>query len=108
MPKYLYKFTYTPEALRGLLKEGATSRYETVKNLTEGMGGKLEAFYFAWGEADGYVICDFPDAATGAALSLVVNAAGPVHLSTTPLITPEEMDQAAQKTGSIDYHPPGS
>jgi uncharacterized protein with GYD domain len=108
LPKFLYKFTYSPEAIRGIAEKGATARVEVVNDLAAGLGGRIEAFYYAWGEADGYVIADFPDEAAGAALSLVVNASGRVQLSTTRLITPEEMDKAAQKSGSIAYKPPGS
>src|SRR5438309_1778051 len=108
MPKFLYQFAYSPEATRGIVEKGASSRVEVVNDLAAGLGGTVEAFYWAWGEVDGYVICDFPDPAAGAALSLAVNASGRVKLSTTQLITPEEMDKATQKTSGIDYHPPGS
>jgi uncharacterized protein with GYD domain len=106
MAKYLVTFNYTPEAISGLRKEGAASRRDTIKQLTEALGGKLESFYFAWGETDGYVICDFPDAAAAGALSLAVNEARAVRVSTTVLITPEEMDQFLQR--SVDYRPPGA
>jgi hypothetical protein len=38
-------------------------------------------------------------------VSLVVNAAGGAQATTTPLLTPEELDEAAKK--SVDYTPPG-
>jgi hypothetical protein len=38
-------------------------------------------------------------------LSVATNAAGHVHLSITPLMTAEEMDQAIEK--SAKYRPPG-
>ena len=44
-------------------------------------------------------------AVTAAALSIAANAAGQVHLSITPLMTVEEMDQAIDK--SSKYHAPG-
>lgn len=70
------------------------------------MGGKLEAFYYAFGDSDAFVIVDAPDNATTAAISLAVNSSGAVALKTTPLLTPEEIDQAAQKT--VSYRPPGA
>ena len=70
------------------------------------MGGKLEAFYYAFGDSDAFVIVDAPDNATTAAISLAVNSSGAVTLKTTPLLTPEEIDQAAQKT--VSYRPPGA
>jgi uncharacterized protein with GYD domain len=69
------------------------------------MGGKLEAFYYAYGEDDAVIIADLPDAGAGLAISLSVNASGAVRLATTPLITPEEIDAASKKT--IDYKAPG-
>ena len=67
--------------------------------------GGLEAFYYAFGQDDGIAIYDLPDNVTAAALSVAANAAGQVHLSITPLMTPEEMDKAIEQ--SSKYHPPG-
>ena len=69
------------------------------------LGGSVEAFYYAFGETDVYVIVDAPDNATAAAVSLAVSASGAVALKTTPLLTPEEIDQAARKT--VEYRAPG-
>jgi len=52
-----------------------------------------------------YVITDFPDPASGLAVSLAVNASGAVRLSTLPLITPEEIDAASGR--SVAYRAPG-
>ena len=106
MAKFLVRASYTPEGAKGLIKEGGTGRRTAVQKLIESMGGKIEAFYFAYGEHDAYVITDLPDAASGLALSLAVNASGVVRLSTVPLITVEEMDAAAKK--SVAYRPPGA
>ena len=106
MAKFLVRASYTPEGAKGLIKEGGSGRRTAVQKLIESMGGKIEAFYFAYGEHDAYVITDLPDAASGLALSLAVNASGVVRLSTIPLITVEEMDAAAKK--SVAYRPPGA
>jgi uncharacterized protein with GYD domain len=106
MPKFMIKASYTAEGARGLLKEGGTARRATVQKLIEGLGGKVEAFYFAYGEDDAYVITDVPDVASGLAVSLAVNASGAVRLSTIPLITPEEIDAAGKK--AVQYRAPGA
>ena len=106
MPKMLIKATYSSEGAKGLLKEGGTSRRTAVQKAVEGLGGKVDAFYYAYGEADAYLIVDLPDATSGIALSLTVNATGAVHLSTIPLITPEEIDQASKKKPK--YRAPGA
>jgi uncharacterized protein with GYD domain len=105
MPKFMVKASYNADGTRGLIKEGGTGRRAAVQKLIEGLGGKVEAFYFAYGEYDAYVIADLPDAAAGLAVSLAVNASGALRLSTVPLITPEEMDVASKRT--VAYRAPG-
>ena len=105
MPKYLIRASYTVDGVRGLLKEGGSSRRATIEQLVRGMGGKLEAFYYAYGEDDVITIGDFPDEASVAALSLAINASGAVKLKTTALIAPETIDEATKKT--VAYRPPG-
>jgi uncharacterized protein with GYD domain len=104
--KIMVKASYNAEGAKGLLKEGGTSRRATVQKLIEGLGGKVEAFYYAYGDYDAYVIADVPDTTSGIALSLAVNASGAIRLSTVPLITPEEIDAACKKT--VAYRAPGS
>ena len=106
MPKYLFQASYTQEGLKGLLKEGGTSRRSTVEQLARGLGGNIEAFYYAFGDADVYVIADMPDEATATALSLTIGATGSVSLKTTVLIAPETVDDAVKKT--VDYRAPGA
>ncbi|MGH8751275.1 MAG: GYD domain-containing protein [Burkholderiales bacterium] len=106
MAKYLIKASYTLEGTKGLLKEGGSNRKAAVAQMIQGMGGKLEAFYFAFGEPDVFAIMDVPDASAAAAISLVVNSKGSARVSTTPLITPEEIDAACKK--SVAYRAPGA
>jgi uncharacterized protein with GYD domain len=105
MPKYLFQASYTAEGAKGLLKEGGSKRREAVKRALEDVGAKLEAFYYAFGEADIYTIVDAPDNISITAHALVVNASGAAHIKTVVLLTPEEVDQAAKKRTS--YRPPG-
>jgi uncharacterized protein with GYD domain len=106
MPKFMIKASYNADGTRGLLKEGGTGRRAAVQKMVEGMGGRMESFYYAYGDADAYVVCDLPDAAAGIALSLAVNASGVVSLSTIPLITPEEIDAACKRAPA--YRSPGA
>jgi uncharacterized protein with GYD domain len=106
MPKFLVKASYTAEGARGLLKEGGSKRRAAVQKLVEGLGGKLEAFYYAHGDDDAIIILELPDTTTSLALSLAVNAAGAVRLSTIPLVTPEDIDAASKKT--VNYKAPGA
>ena len=106
MSKFMLKASYNSDGVRGLIKEGGSKRRAVVQKMVEGMGGKLEAFYYAWGADDVFIIADLPDEKAGIALSLTVNSSGAVRLTTIPLITPEEIDAAAKKT--VKYKAPGA
>jgi uncharacterized protein with GYD domain len=105
MAKYLVQATYTAEGLKLLQKDKASGRKKAVGGAIEGLGGKLEAMYFALGEYDVLLICDMPDTVSGAAMSLTASASGLVRTRTTALLTIEETDAALTK--KVDYRPPG-
>jgi uncharacterized protein with GYD domain len=105
MPKYLFHGSYTEKGLKGLLEEGGSKRREAAEQVVRSVGGTVEAYYFAFGDNDFYIIVDTPDNASTTAASLIVNASGAVKVKTVVLLTPEEVDQAAKKT--VDYRPPG-
>jgi uncharacterized protein with GYD domain len=106
MAKYLIKANYTLNGIKGLIKEGGSTRRAAVEQMLTGLGGNVESFYFAFGDTDVFIIADIPDAKSVAAVSLTVNAAGGAQVTTTPLLTPEEMDEACKK--SVRYRPPGA
>ncbi len=105
MPKDLIQASYTIEGTKGLLKDGGTKRRTAVSMLMKQLGGRVEAFYYAFGDTDVYVIAEAPDNATAATVSLAITASGAGSLKTTLLLSPEEIDQAAKKT--VTYRPPG-
>jgi len=105
MAKYLVTASYTADGAKGVLKDGGTKRKQAAEQAIKSAGGKLEAFYFAFGDNDAYVIVDAPDHASVAAMSLAINASGAVRTKTVVLLTPEEIDQAVKK--SPTYQPPG-
>jgi uncharacterized protein with GYD domain len=105
MPKYMFKATYTAEGARGIAKEGGTGRRDTIAKLADNSGGKMESFYFAFGQDDAFVTCDLPNNATAAAVALAVNSSGAATVTTIVLMTPEEVDEATRTT--VDYRPPG-
>ncbi len=105
MAKYLFAAKYVGKGVEGLLKEGGSARRETVAKAISAAGGKLESFYYAFGDTDLFAVADMPDVASAVAISLTINATGVVKLSLTPLILPEEIDAASKKKTS--YRPPG-
>ena len=98
MAKYLITGSYTAAGTKGLISEGASGRKAAIEKALQGLGGKLEAMYYAFGETDVYLIADLPDAASGLALSLAANASGTVNVRTIPLLTVAEIDGACKKT----------
>jgi uncharacterized protein with GYD domain len=105
MPKYLVQASYTADGTKGLLKDGGVKRRAAASALVESLGGKVDCFYFAFGETDVVAIVDLPDGTSAAAASLAINATGLVTSRLSVLLTPEEIDQAARK--SFTYTPPG-
>ncbi|MGW0995746.1 GYD domain-containing protein [Streptomyces sp. NPDC002520] len=106
MPKYLVQASYTAEGAKGLLAEGGSGRKEAVQRVVGSCGGTLESMYFAYGDDDLYIVIDFPDHLSMAAIAMTVRASGALRSKAIPLLTVEEVDEAAKRT--IDFRPPGS
>ena len=105
MARYLVRFSYTREGLQGLVKEGGTSRRDSLARTVEAVGGTLDAFYYAFGEHDLYAIVDVPDHEAMTAVALTIGASGSASVNTIVLVTPEEVDSAVNR--SVAYRPPG-
>ena len=106
MARYLWKVSYTAEGAKGLLAEGGTARRATVQKLLKSVGGKLITFDYALGEDDAYLIAEVPDVTDVAAVSMVVAASGGARVTTVPLLSPAEMDEAAKR--NVAYRAPGA
>ena len=108
MPKYLIQASYTTEGVQGLLSDGGSARTEAAAAAAASPGGSVESFYFAFGSEDAFVVADLASNADAAALSLAVSASGAVNARVTVLLTPEELDAAAETVrNSVSYSPPG-
>jgi len=105
MPKYLAEASFTDQGLQGTLKDGGTARRQALEEAVASVGGRLESFYYCFGEKDSVVIVDLPNNATAAALALTLGVSGAVRLKTTVLLTPEEIDEAVRVKG--EYRAPG-
>ena len=105
MAKYLLTASYTADGVKGLMKDGGSKRQQAAEAAVKSVGGRMEAFYFAFGQHDAIVLIDAPDNASVAAASMAINASGVVQTKTVVLLTPEEIDQATKKTAA--YQPPG-
>ncbi|SDL72272.1 Uncharacterized protein, contains GYD domain [Arthrobacter sp. ov407] len=105
MSKYLFEANYVGDGIKGLMREGGTKRRDAVVEALKSVGGSLDSFYYAFGETDVVGVFDIPDQANAVALSLMINSTGAVDLHLKPLMTAEDLDEAATKTPS--YRAPG-
>ena len=106
MPKYLFRASYTAQGAAGILKEGGSGRVTAVEQLVSSVGGTVEAQYWALGEDDYFLIADLPDAAAAAAASMTVGASGAARVTTSPLLTAEELDEVVRRRA--EYRAPGA
>ena len=105
MASFMVQFSYTEQGMQGLLKEGGGKRREATEKLIKSLGGKMVAYYFAFGDYDGFVIVEGVDNVEATAAALIVGASGAVKTKTTVLLTPDEVDKAVKKSGN--YRAPG-
>ena len=103
MAKYLIKASYTIEGTKGLLKEGGSSRKAALQKAVEGLGGKLETFYYTFGEADAIAIVDVPDAAA-VGVRLCANDA---TVTSSSLASARRASDQAQTPKKLPGHPRG-
>ena len=105
MPKYLIKASYTQSGAQGVASEGGSGRRDTVAAACTSVGGSLDAFYFAFGETDVYLIADMPDDEAALAIAIAVNGSGGATTVTIPLIAPETVDAAVKR--EVSFRPAG-
>jgi len=106
MGRYMFQASYSADGIKGVLKDGGTGRRTAVEAAVKSLGGKLESFYYGFGETDVYVVVDGIDNTTAAAFSMGVASTGALSaLKTTVLLTPEEVDAASKK--SVEFRPAG-
>ncbi|TDC38359.1 GYD domain-containing protein [Micromonospora sp. 15K316] len=106
MAKFLLWSTFTLDGIKGLMKDGGSKRAEVATKAIEDLGGRVESLSFGLGEYDTYVVCELPDHKTAAALAIAIRAAGGVDTRVTPLLTPEEVDEATRQ--QLKYQAPGA
>ena len=110
MPKYAFLGGYTPEAWKGMI-DHPESRRAAVEKAAEAAGGKLESFYWTFGEDDFLAIAEAPDDMAAAAVSVGVAASGRLrHMRTIRLIPEDEevslLGKAREVSGA--YIAPGA
>jgi uncharacterized protein with GYD domain len=86
-------------------------RVAAVQKVAQSAGGKLEQFFWSFGDDDYLAIIDAPDDISAAAFSTSVGSSGSLrNLRTIKLITAEEGRKVLQKAKAAKavYSPPGA
>jgi uncharacterized protein with GYD domain len=105
MPHYLIQVAYNSQGVAALVNE-PQDRIEKVRPAVEGLGGRIESAYYAFGEHDVILTVEMPDNTKAAAMALAVGAGGAVSAyTTTVLLTPEEAVQAMSEAAESVYRP---
>jgi uncharacterized protein with GYD domain len=110
MAKFAVFFSYKPETRDQMLKKPG-DRAAAVRDLTASVGGSMEALYFMFGDRDGFVIVDVPNAEAAAAVSIAVGSTGAMSaLETRQLVAPEDLPSVLEKaaTARETYRPSGT
>ena len=77
---------------------------QRVMKAAESVGGRVESFYFAFGDTDAFVIADVPDHASAAAIALTVSAGGGAAVRTAVLLVQKEYAaRLSAAAGSPEY-----
>jgi uncharacterized protein with GYD domain len=106
VPRYLFIVNYAPDGAKALMSAGGSARRTAIEKTVSGMDGRVESFDFAFGADDAYTIIELPDERAAAALALTVSGSGLTKVRVVVLLTPADIDAAAQLRP--DYSPPGT
>ena len=107
MPHFMFQATYSRDAL-GALAKNPENRTDIINRLVESVGGRLESYYYSFGEYDAVCVYEAPDNSAAAALAIAVGSSGALTTAkTTPLLTADEAREAMSAAGGVNYAPPG-
>ena len=106
MALFLSRFSYSADAMQGLISE-PQDRSVAARELAESVGGKLLGFWYAFGEFDGIFLMEGPDNASAAAVAMAVGASGALsEIETTVLLDMDEAQDAMRRAAAATYRPP--
>jgi uncharacterized protein with GYD domain len=108
MAKYLALFGFTSRAIKQFVVN-PSDRAAVVRNLVESVGGRLECYYWMFGQHDGVAIVEMPDSRTYAAVNMAIISSGTFkHFETYELIELDDLTAIAERAREIAYQPPGA
>jgi uncharacterized protein with GYD domain len=101
MPKMLVLGSYTEAGIKQVMQQGGSARVAVVKKLLEATGARLVSMDFAFGSDDFVVIAEGPDNVAAATASILTASLGIARPRVIVLLSPEEVDAAAEKARQI-------
>jgi uncharacterized protein with GYD domain len=109
MPTYMTLFEYTNAAWHEMVQR-PEDREAATRKVMEANGGRLVAYYWMFGDHDGFAIYEAPDSVAAAAVLVGITATGRIEkMATCALLTGEEAVRVLElaKSASTAYAPPG-
>src|SRR2546421_2484115 len=110
MAKFAVIGGYTAEAWSKMI-DNPGDRVAAVQKVAQAAGGKLDSFFWSFGDDDYLAIIDAPDDVTAGSVAIAVGSSGSLrNLRTIKLITPEEGRKVLEKAKAAKavYAPPGA
>ncbi|HVS07126.1 MAG TPA: GYD domain-containing protein [Candidatus Dormibacteraeota bacterium] len=110
MAKFALLGGYTAEAWSKMI-DNPGDRTAAVSKALEALGGKLESFYWSFGDDDFLGIIEVPDDTAAAAFSVAVGSSGTLrNVRTIKLISLDEGRKVLEKAKATKaaYSPPGA
>ena len=107
MALYLTHFNYTAETWNAMI-ERPEDRRNVAREIIESVGGKLQGFWYAFGQYDGYTLWEAPDNVAMASVALALASRGAIKSQeTVVLLTVEETLEALKVAAQVPYRRPG-
>jgi uncharacterized protein with GYD domain len=110
MAKYAVLGGYSAEAWSKMI-DNPGDRTAAITKVVQGLGGKLESFYWSFGDDDFLGIIEAPDDIAAAAFSVAVGSSGTLrNLRTIKLISLDDGRKMLEKAKAAKaaYVPPGA
>ena len=110
MPKYVAFFGITSDAMSRFI-DRPEDRRGPVRALVEAVGGRLDSYYWMFGQYDGMAIIDVPDSDSAAAVALAATSSGAFRLfETHELIEADNLVRILQRAQQArpSYRAPGT
>ena len=106
MGMYLFRYSYTKDALKALIANPA-DRTKTVGAAIESLGGKQHGFWYHFGAFDGTILMEMPDDASATAFAVAVGSTDSItNIETTRLMEASDAVEAFRKAAAGSYSPP--